>query len=394
MYKGGDLLKKCYKISVIFVLIIFLVGCTNTQSSSNSNFSSRVDTMPPVSSNTDIVEPDDTTTTTTTTENSSQTSGSTSTTPEITDKPQTTTKPTTTTIKPQTTTTKPQTTTTKKPSAPVVIPVIKTPSSPGKSVFNHDRCIVDYSNASQGYFTVKFFGKTETGIKLMVSCNGVNYFYDVFPDNKYTVFPFNMGNGTYKITVLEIIAGTNKGATLVSGDVKVAMSNGFSPYLYPNQQVNFHQNSAIVNKSAQLCAGKTTDVEKASAIFKYVTNNVKYDYELAGQIQNGTITQYLPSPDKTLSSNKGICYDYASLVAAMCRAQGIPARLIKGYAGSSGVYHAWNQIYLKNIGWVTAEYKSKSGYNTVDATFYAGASNKESITSNFNESYYKTSKIF
>ena len=39
-----------------------------------------------------------------------------------------------------------------------------------------------------------------------------------------------------------------------------------------------------------------------------------------------------------------MCYDFSSLFAAMCRSEGIPCALTKGYAGSS--YHAWNKVNL------------------------------------------------
>ena len=52
-----------------------------------------------------------------------------------------------------------------------------------------------------------------------------------------------------------------------------------------------------------------------------------------------------PGASATLSGTKGICYDFASLFAAMCRSQNIPCALTKGYAGSS--YHAWNKV---NVG--------------------------------------------
>lgn len=322
----------------------------------------------------------------------SQTDSTSSTQPVITSQPDSVTVTTTTTV--TTTAPPPATTVTTTQPPQIVIPKIHTPTSPGILVFSNDRCCIDYSNSKQGYFTVNFFGTTSTAIKVMVNFNGQNEFYDIEANAQPVTFPFNMGNGAYKIYVIEVIAGTSKGTPLVSGTVNVTLDNQLLPFLYPNQQVNFSQSSAVVRKTAEICAGKNSDVEKFSAIFKYVTSHVKYDNALASQIQSGAISQYLPLPDRTLSSNKGICYDYASLISAMCRSQGIPSRLVKGYAGQSNVYHAWNQVYLNNIGWVTAEYKSHSGYNTVDATFYAGATNKSSITANFNESFYKTSKYF
>lgn len=91
------------------------------------------------------------------------------------------------------------------------------------------------------------------------------------------------------------------------------------------------------------------------------------------------MTAYVPNPDSALAAGKGICYDYASLFAAMCRSQSIPARLVIGYADPN-IYHAWNEVYTEETGWITPElFLKKKGYNITDATFYAGNSDKEKI---------------
>ena len=48
--------------------------------------------------------------------------------------------------------------------------------------------------------------------------------------------------------------------------------------------------------------------------------------------------------DDTLSSKKGICFDYAALVACMLRVQGIRCKLVIGYADA--YYHAWNEVLV------------------------------------------------
>ena len=53
---------------------------------------------------------------------------------------------------------------------------------------------------------------------------------------------------------------------------------------------------------------------------------------------------------KTLRTGRGICFDYASLTAAMLRSQNIPARLEIGYSGD--VYHAWISVYTEETGWI------------------------------------------
>ena len=50
------------------------------------------------------------------------------------------------------------------------------------------------------------------------------------------------------------------------------------------------------------------------------------------------------------ASGKGICFDYAALMAAMLRSQRIPTKLQVGYAGEA--YHAWISCYVDEIGWV------------------------------------------
>ena len=61
-------------------------------------------------------------------------------------------------------------------------------------------------------------------------------------------------------------------------------------------------------------------------------------------------TDYIPDPDSTLASKTGICFDYASLMTAMLRSQGIPTKLQVGY--TSNVYHAWISVYMDETGWV------------------------------------------
>lgn len=53
-----------------------------------------------------------------------------------------------------------------------------------------------------------------------------------------------------------------------------------------------------------------------------MVDNVSYDNDKTYNLKQAT--GYVPNPDKTLTSKKGICFDYASLGAAMLRSVGIP----------------------------------------------------------------------
>ena len=128
--------------------------------------------------------------------------------------------------------------------------------------------------------------------------------------------------------------------------IDVELTNDFLPFLYPNQYVNFSQDSKAVSLAAQLTSGLTSDVEALTAIYEYVTANITYDNEKAATVSGN----YLPDIDETLSTKKGICFDYASLMSAMLRSQRIPTKLDVGYSGE--VYHAWISCYVDEVGWV------------------------------------------
>lgn len=83
---------------------------------------------------------------------------------------------------------------------------------------------------------------------------------------------------------------------------------------------------------------------------------------------------YVPDPDATLSSQTGICFDYASLGAAMLRSQGIPTKIVTGYVSPSNIYHAWIMVYIDGT-WKSAQFSvEKDAWSRVDLTFAAGGS--------------------
>ena len=388
---GGDFLKNRLYILILIISVCIMSSCsgapdsssvTTASPSSGASTENKITNNNKTSGTTATDNPSDTTDTATSSDKDSS-SGSTTTTNNGNDNNPTTTRGPSGTTKPAATTAPPQ----------VVVPRVYVATSPGREVYSCSVATVDASNKSQGYITVKYYG-SKSLVKVLVQKDGAKYQYAIKTNGATEVLPLTLGSGTYTIGVYENVSGTSYSVALQK-NVSASISNSLSPFLYPNQQVNFSQGSSCVYRSAQVCAGKSTDVQKVSAIFKYVTSNIRYDTAEANAIISGSVKNYCPNPDEVLSTRKGICYDYASLFAAMCRAQGIPTKLVKGYVGSNGLYHAWNQVYLKNVGWITVEYKARTGFNTLDATFYSSASNKSSVTANFTStSYYKVYQVF
>lgn len=224
---------------------------------------------------------------------------------------------------------------------------------------------IDYSNVSEGYVMCQ--QSSGSRIKVQIIGPGGTYNYDLNNGGSYEVFPMNMGSGAYRVRIMQQNPESGKYAELGAVDINVSLSSSLSPYLYPNQYVNYSSGSAAVRKSYNLSMNCSSDVQKVAAIYNFITHNVSYDYAKAASVSSG----YIPNPDSTLASRSGICFDYAALAAAMLRAQGIPTRLVIGYA-PNGAYHAWNMIYLNNTGWITIKIQLSGGtWNLVDTTFAA-----------------------
>lgn len=118
--------------------------------------------------------------------------------------------------------------------------------------------------------------------------------------------------------------------------------------------------------------GANTDLKKIEAIYTYITQSIAYDYDKADDAKAGKLNGYLPDVDDTLKSGKGICFDYAALMAAMLRAQNIPVKLVTGNVSPNNLSHAWNLVYTREKGWIAFKiYFSGGSWKLMDATFGA-----------------------
>lgn len=259
---------------------------------------------------------------------------------------------------------------------PVTIPDFPVPTSPGIDCAVSADGIIDYSNASLGYISARYSG-SKTKVKLQISCNGGKpETHDVSAGGFNEYYPLTFGSGEYEVTLFELIQGT-RCAQVTTCKFTANISGSTAPFVYSNHYSDYNSGSACVYKAAELCAGKTGTIDKIAAIFGWVTANVTYDYNLAATVEKG----YVPNPDRTFNSCTGICFDYASLMCAMLRSQLIPTRLVVGNA-SPDIYHAWNEIFTEETGWITPELLLKNaGYNIADSTFYASAGDKSQISS-------------
>ena len=220
------------------------------------------------------------------------------------------------------------------------------PVAEGTEVIEEEAFKLDISDRDKGYTVASYDGNSEKVNIQLTGPDGIVYKYFVTGEDGETVLPLTGGDGTYALEVYENIADDQYSA-LLNDTFDVSLESEFLPFLYPNQYVNFTEDSKAVKLAETLAEKATDDLEVLQNIFQYVTENITYDYEKAENVAYG----YLPDIDETLESKTGICFDYAALMCAMLRCRGIPAKLDIGYT-NNGIYHAWISTYLKDKGWV------------------------------------------
>ena len=92
---------------------------------------------------------------------------------------------------------------------PIKIPTIFTPYLTGKIVYKNtaNTAQIDVSNKNKGYIGIKYSGDNKK-VKVQIICSSQTYNYDLPSNDKYVIYPLQLGNGTYSINVLENVSGT------------------------------------------------------------------------------------------------------------------------------------------------------------------------------------------
>ena len=257
-------------------------------------------------------------------------------------------------------------------AASAAIPDTMQPVASGTQVKKSDKAVIDYSNTRDGYVMVQYTASTSKRLKAQVKGPTTTYTYNLTA-GEWEVFPLSDGNGSYQVIVYENISGT-KYSTVTSVSFQVTLTDEFAPFLRPNQYVDYGVAPKTVAKAAELTAGKTDPLAKVQAIYEFVVKNLTYDKQLAATVQSG----YLPVLDTVLAKKTGICFDYAALMTGMLRSQGVPCKLVVGYAGTA--YHAWISVWSEKTGWVEGViYFDGTSWQRMDPTFASSGKQSASI---------------
>ena len=247
------------------------------------------------------------------------------------------------------------------------------PEATGILVKKNNKAVIDYSNTKDGYVMVKYTAATTKKLKVQVKGPTTTYTYNIAADNAWDTYPLSDGDGNYQVVVYENISGT-KYSTALSVSFAVTLEDEFAPFLRPNQYVDYENAPNTVVKAQELTKDKTDTLSKVTAVYDYVVQSLTYDKQLAATVQSG----YLPVLDTVLAKKSGICFDYASLMTGMLRSQGIPCKLVVGYAGTA--YHAWISVWSEEIGWVEGViYFNGTAWQRMDPTFASTGKQSQAI---------------
>lgn len=258
------------------------------------------------------------------------------------------------------------------PEGPAPDPIVLLPEASGERKEENEQAVIDYSHAEDGYVMVRYTAETDKALKVQVKSSDASYTYDIVP-GEWNAFPLSTGDGAYTVQCCENIEASRY-AVVLSVQVDVTLSDEFAPFLRPNQYVDYAVAENTLKMASQLLRGRDTVLARVKSIYDYVVGNLAYDYEKAAVVSKG----YLPVLDEVLAAGKGICFDYAALMTGMLRSQGIPCKLVVGYAGEA--YHAWISVWSEEDGWIEdIIYFDGKNWVRMDPTFASTGSNDPTI---------------
>ena len=110
----------------------------------------------------------------------------------------------------------------------------------------------------------------------------------------------------------------------------------------------------IKGEAEKLMADKTTVLDIIKADYAYIGEKLTYDDNKANS-ENERI-----GAKAALEGGASVCMEYADLMIALLRAQGIPARAALGYANitetqEAQVRHQWVQVWIPDYGWYSVD---------------------------------------
>ena len=171
---------------------------------------------------------------------------------------------------------------------------VNTPCVPAaRKLKTHGSLTIDHSHASDGYIIVKA-KKSDNKLKVAISFDGTTkIYYTLNNDGEEEILPLQYGDGKYTVTLFRHTSGINyRKDGEISFRVKMVDKRGYM--LYPNQWVNYTNETAAVVYATELCAGMTDEYEIIMTVYNFINRHFGYDWFKYGKVKAGILKEILP----------------------------------------------------------------------------------------------------
>lgn len=227
--------------------------------------------------------------------------------------------------------------------------------------------VLDVSSVAQGYVAASAIG--ETRLKLQVVKDNQSCSYDIPHDGEPFFAPISMGDGSYTFRIA-LSTNSDSYVVLVEKHVEVELESEFVPFLVSSSMCVFDNESVSVQMANELAGAARNEEEVVRRVHAWIVENIEYDADKAERLANAS--GYVPDPDDTITLGKGVCFDYASLGAAMLRSLGVPCKIVTGTVSPDNVYHAWIEAYVDADWRALSPGEHEDAWTRIDLTFDAG----------------------
>lgn len=198
------------------------------------------------------------------------------------------------------------------------------------------------------------------GDRIKINSLGLDSEYQILVKNKEYKRWYSLDNNYIYLTTegsnyLFLMKANSNEEYDILRKTKVVVTNPAEKFLHHDQDIS-SDDERIALLAIEITKNIEKEDDKAKAIYHWMIDNIEYDFKKYKEHQKNNYQNSYGSL-ATLDTLEGVCYDYATLYAALNRSIGIPTKVVEGdfYLDDGSVeFHAWNQIHVSGQ-WINVD---------------------------------------